>query len=115
MSLPDGEIVAEPTTPSTWMEPSDSKLSLSKADFTILLLGSSSYFSKLGMIAVLSVVGSWQGHVVWSSGYRRSPDAIAARMAGEDSSRVYGFDELFAQRLHRRLQVVVGDEVWEVL
>lgn len=35
-SRPDGEMVADPTRPSTWMVPSASKLSLSKADFIVL-------------------------------------------------------------------------------
>ena len=32
-SRPEGEMVADPTRPSTWIVPSASKLSLSKADF----------------------------------------------------------------------------------
>lgn len=45
-SRPEGAIVAEPTMPSTWMVPSASKLSLSKADLRVLtFLGSSERLS----------------------------------------------------------------------
>lgn len=51
ISRPEGEIVAEPTTPSTWIEPSDSKLSLSYADFTIRpFLGESTGLSNAGIV-----------------------------------------------------------------
>lgn len=42
-SRPEGEMVADPTRPSTWIVTSASKLSLSKADFIVLtfLVGAS--------------------------------------------------------------------------
>lgn len=51
MSLPEGEMVAEPTTPSTWIEPSASKLSLSYADLMIRpFLGDSGSWSNAGIV-----------------------------------------------------------------
>lgn len=46
-------MVAEPTNPSTWMVPSASKLSLSKADLIVLpfLGGSARWLSVDGMVA----------------------------------------------------------------
>lgn len=46
-------MVADPTTPSTWIVPSASKLSLSNPDRIIFfLLGSSLSWSKEGMVAI---------------------------------------------------------------
>ncbi len=52
-------MVAEPTSPSTWMVPFASKLSLSKADFIVLpFFGSSSSWSKVdGMVQTASRFG----------------------------------------------------------
>ena len=55
-SRPEGAIVAEPTSPSTWMVPSASKLSLSKADLmTLPFLGGSASWSIDGMMAAVRV------------------------------------------------------------
>ena len=54
ISRPEGEMVAEPTRPSTWMEPSDSKLSPSYADLiTLPFLGESE--SKDGIVTGFQV------------------------------------------------------------
>lgn len=49
-SRPEGEMVAEPTRPSTRKLPSASKLSLSKADLMIFPFRGGSVWSKEGMM-----------------------------------------------------------------
>lgn len=64
MSLPEGEMVAEPTTPSTWIEPSASKLSLSYADLMIRpFLGESGTWSNAGIVVGSLLLMDCASHV----------------------------------------------------
>lgn len=64
-SLPDGEIVADPTSPATWIVPSASKLSLSKADLIGLPFFGASSWSKCGMVVVVAQMREMPHEGIW--------------------------------------------------
>lgn len=97
MSLPEGEIVAEPTTPSTWIEPSASKLSLSYADLmTRPFLGESGSWSNAGIVVGFLLLIDCASHV--AAHLRTLAGVTVVVLPTATSSSHYPFDVISQAR-----------------